>query len=46
LIKEVKKCADFISGVTLSGGEVLLQEKFVVSFIEGLKSDYELNLYL
>ncbi|MCT4638399.1 MAG: YjjW family glycine radical enzyme activase [Bacteroidales bacterium] len=43
LIKEVKKCADFISGVTLSGGEVLLQEKFVVSFIEGLKSDYELN---
>ncbi len=43
LINEVRKNADFISGVTLSGGEVLLQADFVVLFIEALRCDEELN---
>lgn len=43
LILEVVKYASFISGITLSGGEVMLQYKFVLDFLNAIKAHPKLS---
>lgn len=43
LIAEILPISDFISGITLSGGEVMLQYKFVESFFKAIRNHDELK---
>lgn len=43
LISEILEVKDFISGITVSGGEVMLQSKFLVQLFTSIKNHSELK---
>jgi len=43
LISEIVEVKDFISGITVSGGEVMLQSEFLVELFSEIKKDEELK---
>lgn len=46
LFNEVEKYFDFIDGITISGGEPLMQQEFIYNFLKLVKDNYDLSCFI